>query len=440
MSRFTRALAVVALALMAASPLRAQIAVQEITSPGGIDAWLVEEHSIPFVALEFRFLGGTSLDAPGSDGATDIMTALLTEGAGDLDSRAFAAASEALAARISFSAGRDTLSVSASMLTENRAEAAALLRKAMAEPRFDADALERMRARAISGVRSDARNPNSLAGRTFSERAWGDHVYGRPSSGTEDSLTALTRDDLVAAHAGVFARDRLFVSAVGDITAAELGVLLDDLLGWLPDTGAPQPERADPQIAGGVTVVPFDGPQSVILFGHAGLPRDDDAFIPAFVMNEVLGGGRFGTRLMREVREIRGLTYGIGTGLASGQFGDTLQGRFSTDNARASEAIEIVRVEWAKMAAEGLTEAELSAIQTFLTGAYPLRFDGNANIAQILVGMQVQGLPADYIEDRNALVEAVTLEDVRAIAARLLDPDALHFVVVGRPEGLETTK
>jgi len=428
-----------ALSIAAAAPLRAQIAVQEITSPGGIDAWLVEEHSIPFVALEFRFIGGTSLDAPGLEGATELMADLQTQGAGDLDSRAYAAAVEALAVQISISAGRDSIAVSASILTENRPEALALLRKALAEPRFDADALERARARAISGVRSDARNPNRIAAQTFAELAWGDHAYGRPGSGTEESLAALTLDDLRAAHAGAYARDRLFVSAVGDITARELGLLLDDLLGWLPDTGAPLPQKADPAITGGVTVVPFDGPQSVIMFGHAGLPRDDDAFIPAFVMNEVLGGGRFGTRLMREVRELRGLTYGIGTGLASGQFGDTVMGSFSTDNTRAAEAIEIVRAEWGRMASDGMRADELDAIQTYLTGAYPLRFDGNANIAGILVGMQVQGLPADYIANRNDLVRAVTLEDVRAVAARLLDPDALHFVVVGRPEGLETT-
>ncbi len=427
------------LALLAAAPLRAQITVQEITSPGGIDAWLVEEPAIPFVALELRFLGGTSLDTPERAGATDMMATLLAEGAGELDSRAFAAATEALATGFRFSAGRDMLSVSATMLTENRDEAAALLRSALAEPRFDADALERVRARAISGARSDLRNPSSIAGRTFAEMAWGDHPYSQPASGTEETLAALTRDDLLAAHAGAFARDRLFVAAVGDITEAELGALLDDLLGWLPETGADLPERATAQLSGGVTVVPFDGPQSMVIFGQPGLPRDDDDFIAAFVLNEAVGGGRFGTRLMREVRQRRGLTYGIGTGLASGRFGDTVQGGFSTDNSRAAEAIEVVRAEWAQVASEGLSADELEAIQTYLTGAYPLRFDGNANIAQILVGMQVQGMPADYIAERNDLIRAVSLEDIQAIAARLLDPEALHFVVVGRPEGLETT-
>ena len=425
-----------ALTALAALPLRAQVSVQEITSPGGIDAWLVEERAIPFVALELRFLGGTSLDDPGSEGATAMMAAALTEGAGELDSRAFAAELEALAARFSVSAGGDTLSVSATFLTENRDAAVALMRTALSEPRFDEDAVERLRARAISGARSELRNPNGIASRTLAELMFGDHPYARRGDGTEESLAALAVADLRAAHAGALARDRLHVAAVGDIGAEALGALLDDLLGWLPETGAPLPPHAEVLADGGVTVVPFDGPQSVIAFGHAGIARDDPDFLTAFVMMETFGGGRFGTRLMREIRERRGLTYGVGAYLASRSFGETIEGRFSTDNARAGEALEILRDEWARMAAEGPTEAEVDAIRTYLTGAYPLRFDGNANIARILVGMQIQGLPADYMTYRNDLVEALDREALAAVAARLLDAGALRFVVVGQPAGL----
>ena len=432
-----RLVAPLALALVAALPLRAQVAVQEITSPGGIDAWLVEERSIPFVALEFAFRGGAVVDPDGLEGVTALMAAMLSEGAGDLDSRAFAAQTEALATSFRFNAGMDTVTISASMLTENRDEAAALLRLALAEPRFDPDALERLRARAISGARSDERNPNAIAGREFAAMFYPDHPYARRADGTAESLADITRGDLIAQHGKVLARDRLHVSAVGDIDAEDLGELLDYLLGWLPETGAPLPDRAATVAQPGLTVIDFDGPQSVVLFGHAGIPRDDDDFLTAFVMMEAFGGGRFGTRLMREVRVNRGLTYGIGAYLVSRGFGETVRGQFSTDNARVGEAIAAVRAEWARMAEEGLSAEELASIQTYLTGAYPLRFDGNGNIASILVGMQLQGMPADYMNFRNDLVDALTVEDIAAIAARVLDPEALHFVVVGRPEGLE---
>jgi len=433
-----RVLVPLALALVAALPLRAQVAVQEITSPGGIDAWLVEERSIPFVALELSFRGGAVLDPEGLEGVTSLMASMLSEGAGELDSRAFAARSEALATSFRFSAGQDTMTISASMLTENRDEAAALLRLALAEPRFDADALERLRARAISGARSDERNPSAIAGRAFAALFYDGHPYALRPDGTVESLGAITRDDLIAQRDRVMARDRLHVAAVGDIDAEELGALLDYLLGWLPETGAPLPRHAEAVLRPGLTVIDFDGPQSVVLFGHAGIARQDEDFLPAFVMMEAFGGGRFGTRLMREVRVARGLTYGIGAYLVSRTFGETVRGQFSTDNARVAEAIAAVRAEWARMAEAGLSEDELADIQTYLTGAYPLRFDGNANIAGILVGMQLQGLPADYMTYRNDLVDALTVDEIAAIAARVLDPEALHFVVVGRPVGLDT--
>jgi len=224
---------------------------------------------------------------------------------------------------------------------------------------------------------------------------------------------------------------------VGDITADELGPLLDLLLGDLPATGAAMPEDVDPTFDGGVHVVPYETPQSVVMFGHEGIGRFDPDFFPAFVLGQILGDSGFSARLMRELREKRGLTYGIGAYLLPKDHAAVWLGHFATVNARAGEAIRLVRAEWAKAAAEGVTEAELDQAKTYLTGAYPLRFDGNATIAAILAGMQADGLPIDYIETRNAMIEAVTLADVKRVASRVLRPEALTFVVAGEPEGLE---
>jgi zinc protease len=422
--------------LILALPARAELTIRPVTSPGGISAWLVEAHDIPFVALEIRFVGGTSLDPAGAAGAVNLMTALLEEGAGDLDARAFAAARDDLAASFSFSAGRDAVSVSARFLTENRDAAVDLLRAALVAPRFDDDAIERVRGQVLSGIRQDARRAQAIAGARLAALAWGDHPYGRPSEGTESSVAALDRNALVAAHRGALARDRVYVAAVGDIGAEELGPLLDRLLGDLPETGLPLPPVAEATLDGGIHVVPFPGPQSTIAFAQPGIARDDPDFLTATIVNEVLGGGRFGTRLTAEVRERRGLTYGIYTALASGQFGALVTGRVSTANETAAETIAIVRAEWARIAAEGLTAEELAGIVTWSTGSYPLRFDGNARIAEILVGMQEQGLPIDYPQRRNDLVRAITLAEANRVAARLYDPARLTFVVVGEPVGL----
>ncbi|MEM9437393.1 MAG: pitrilysin family protein [Pseudomonadota bacterium] len=421
------------------TPAWAEVDIQEVTSPGGITAWLVEEPSIPFMALEIRFAGGASLDLPGKRGATHLMMALLEEGAGERDARAFAEAREGLAASYEFDAFDDSVSISAEFLTENRDASVALLRDALNAPLFDEEAVARVKAQVTSSIRSDLKDPDEISSETFFGLAFGDHPYGSTLEGPLESVEALTPADLETARINAMALDRIHIGAVGDITAEELGPLLDTLLGDLPQSGPPLAPQIDFALPGGVTVVDFENPQSTVLFGHAGIERDDEDFFPAFIMMEILGGAGLSSRLSLEVREERGLTYGIGSYLVPKDLSAMVLGRVRSSNDSIAEAIEIVRSEWARMENEGITEEELARTKTYLTGAYPLRFDGNSTIAGILAGMQQQDLGIDYIATRNDKVEAVTLEDVNRVASELLSADDLHFVVVGQPEGLAST-
>jgi zinc protease len=433
-------LATLAFAATLATPLRAEIAIQEVTSPSGIKAWLVEDHNIPFMALEIRFRGGTSLDQPGKRGAVNLMAATLEEGAGDLDAQGFAAARDGLAAQIGFGANSDEVSVSVQALSENRAAAMDLLRLALIKPRFDEVALDRVKGQVLAGLRADEQDPSAIAGRVFSARAYGDHPYGSSGDGTIDSVTALTRDDITTAWQGAMARDRIYVAAAGDISAEELGLLLDKLFAGLPSTGWPMPPKATWNDAGGIGAQDFPGPQSVVLFGHSGIAFDDPDFFAANLLNDILGGGRFSARLMQEVREKRGLTYGISTGLSSRDLSQEWVGQFQASNDKVAEAIDVVRAEWARMAAGDVSEEDLATAKTYMTGAYPLRFEGNGPIASILVGMQMLGLPSDYPKTRNDKVNAVTLADLQRVGARLMNPDNLFFKVVGQPVGLTSTE
>lgn len=424
---------------LAGLPARA-IEIQQITSPGGIKAWLVEDHSIPFTALSLMFKGGASLDAPGKRGATSLMTALLEEGAGEMNSVQYAEAVEALAAQNRFDAGDDALTVSARMLTENRDQAVDLLRQALVQPRFDPDAIERVRAQLQAVIRSEATDPNAIASKELARLAWGDHPYGTSVNGTAESVAALTRDDLAQAKDRVLARDRVVVAASGDIDAAQLGQLIDTLLGDLPETGsAPLPEPARLQLTGGVSVLDWDSPQTVVSFAQPGLPMSDPDYFAAFVADHILGGGGFSSRLMEQIREKRGLTYGVGTGLSNGLYGETWQGGMASANDKVAEALGLIRSEWDRLGRDGVTDKELADAKTYLTGEYPLRFDGNGKIAGILAGMQLIGLPADYVNTRNAKVQAVTKADVQRVAQRLLHADQIRFVLVGRPESVQAT-
>lgn len=429
--------AIAALAAVWATTAAAEIEVKEVTSPGGIDAWLVEAPEIPFTAIEIMFRGGASLDREGERGAAHLMTGLLEEGSGEMTAQEFQTAREALAASFGFDIFDDSFAVTARFLTENRDEAVDLLRQALTEPRFDEDAVERVRAQVLSIIRADQKDPNAIAGRAFDAAAFGDDPYGVPIEGTEETVAALTRDDLFEAHRNVLTRDRVHVAAVGDITEAELGALLDELLGGLPAEGPPLPADADYALDGGVTVIDFPTPQASVLFGHEGIERDDEDFFAAYVLNQILGGSGRQSRLMEEVREKRGLTYGVYSYLVPKDRAELYLGSLASANDKVAEAIGVIRDEWARMAEAGVTPEELEEAKTYLTGAYPLRFDSNAAIADILVGMQFTGLEPDYIATRNDRIEAVTLEEINRVAAELLRPEALHFVVVGQPAGLD---
>jgi zinc protease len=402
-----------ALAAALGWPALAAVPIQEVESPEGTAAWLVEEEAIPMVALEIAFEGGASLDPEDKLGVAHFLAGMLEEGAGELDATGFAAEAQRLGARFGFDAGRDGFSVSARVLVENLEESLDLLNLALTEPRFDEEPMRRVRGQILSGIRQDMSDPGAL-----------------------ESVAAIDADDLEAARERLLNLDTAAIGVSGDISAEALGPALDRLLEGLPRTPATERAETEAQAEGGVTVVPFDAPQSTVLFGHAGPERDHPDFIPAYVMNYILGGGGFSSRLTEEVREKRGLAYSTYSYLAPLDRAGVWLGGVGTANERVAESLEVIREEWRRMAEEGVSEAELETAKRYLTGAYPLRFDSNGDIARILVGLQQESLGRDYPDIRNDLIEAVTTEDVARVAAEWLRPDELAFVVVGQPEGL----
>ncbi|WP_090522029.1 M16 family metallopeptidase [Paracoccus isoporae] len=422
--------------LATAAPARA-IEIQEVTSPGGLTAWLVEDDSIPFAAVDFAFRGGASLDPPGKRGAINLMTHTLEEGAAEMDATEFAAAVEELGAGISFDVGDDALTVSTRFLTQNRDATAELLSDALSAPRFDEDAVARVKGQVMAIIRSEDTDPQTIARKAAAEAAFGAHPYGSSINGTAESVAPLGPQDMVEALNRVVARDRVVIGAAGDISPEELGQLIDEVLGGIPETGtAPLPSEAEFLAEGGEQVIDWNSPQTVVGFVQPAPEMDDPDYFAAYVANHILGGGGFSSRLMEEIREERGLTYGVYTSLVNGAYAPTWQGGMSSSNASVEEAVDLVRQEWARMA-DGVSDRELADAKTYLTGEYPLRWDGNAKISSILTGMQLMGLPIDYPDRRNDLVEAVTSDDVARVAQQWLDPEELFFVLVGRPEGVD---
>ncbi|MBI2586843.1 MAG: insulinase family protein [Rhodospirillales bacterium] len=426
--------------LVAAAPTFAAAKIEHVVSPSGIEAWLIEDHTNPIISMRFAFRGGSALDPAGKEGLANMAAALLDEGAGELDSKAFSATLEDLSIGLDFQDGVDIFGGNLKTLVENKDTAFRLLRLALTEPRFDAEPVERVRSQILVGIRQSAEDPDTLASRTLLKTVFAGHPYGRLSEGTEESVNAITVADLKSFVAGRLARENLFIGVVGDITPAALAKELDAVFGKLPAKAKPwQLARVEPSGAGRTIVIEKAVPQSAIVFAEKGVMRADPDFYAAFVMNHILGGGGFTSRLYDVIREKRGLAYEVHSGLQPFDYAALIAGGAGTANVRVADTLQLLRQEWAKMAEKGVTQKELDDAKTFLTGSYPLRFLSSDRIASMLVGLQVENLGIDYPERRNGLIEKVTLDDVNRLAKKLLDPKRLTVVVVGKPEGVTSS-
>lgn len=437
--RLVFALTLGAAALFAATPSQA-VDIQRVVSPGGIEAWLVEQHTIPLIAMDFAFRGGTKLDPGDKAGLANMVSGLIAEGAGDLDSQAFQQRLEELAIRMNFQADHDAFHGSLQTLTENRDEAFRLLKLALTAPRYDAEPVARVRAQILTGLKQAEEDPEEIASNTWFKTAFPDHPYGSPVEGTPQTIVNITGPDLRGFAGRQFSRERLVVAVVGDIDAKTLAGLLDASFGALPIAARAKPGAVVTPKTAATVAIARDIPQTVMMFGMPGLLRNDPDFIPAYVMNYVLGGGGFNSRLMAEIREKRGLAYSVDTQLMPLEQAGLFIGSVATQNDRASETVALIRQELTRLRDTGVTQAELDNAKIYLVGSFPLRFDSNAKISGQLLGLQLEELGIDYFNIRNGLIMAVTLADVNRVARRLLTPDSLLLVSVGKPAAEQPPK
>ncbi len=418
--------------LPAVAPSQAATKIQHVVSPGGIEAWFVQDSTVPLIAMEYAFVGGASQDPANKPGVANLVADTLDEGSGNLDSQAYHEQLERRAIQLSFSATRDYFRGSLLMLKEHKDKAFALLHSALTSPHFANADVERIRAQIMSDLKRDTTNPDALAGRKLLEMAYGDHPYGRPNSGTLESAPNITVADLKDYTHRVLARNTLKIAVVGDIDLGTLGKLLDQTFGDLPAkadltpvpgiVAAKPPQRA---------FIPLDVPQTVISFGSPGIMRHDPDFMAAYVVNEILGGGGLSSRLYREVREKRGLAYSIYGALVWMEHSALFIGNTGTRADRAGETIDAIQKEVHRMAEDGPTQQELDEAKSYLKGSQMLALDTSSKLAGGLLQYQLDGLPIDYLEKRNALVDAVTLDDAKRAAKRLWGRGLLT-VVVGR--------
>jgi zinc protease len=436
-ARLTAAIA--AIGIMVATSAGATT-IERVTSPGGIEAWLVQERAVPLIALEFAFTGGAVQDAAGKAGTAALTASLLDAGAGDLDSTEFSDRLERKAIQMSFSAQHDTLRGTMRTLTENRDEAFELLRLAVTAPRFEAKEVEISRAQVLSLLRRETTSPTDIASRRWWETAFEGHPYGRPVNGTPETISSISIDDLKSYAHRVLARQNLKIAVVGDIDAETLKVMLDRTFGALPENPELYPvANVAPRGLGRRIEVSLDVPQTVVDFGGPGIPRQDPDFMAAYLVNHILGGGSSDSRLYQEVREKRGLAYSVSDNLVWLDHAAVLLGGTATRADHAGETVDLIEKEIHDFAENGPTAGELMEAKRYLNGAFALNLDSSTKIAALLVQLQLDGFGTDYFSRRTAMIEAVTLDDARRVAKRLLDKGLL-VTVVGKPQGFASSK
>lgn len=412
--------------------------IQQVKSPGGISAWLVEEKSLPIIALRFAFDGGSTQETAGKEGTAGLLAAMLDQGAGDMPGPVYQKQIEKLAVRIAFDSDRDTFFGNFETLTKNLAKATELLRLAVTKPLLDAAILERTRVQLIARAGFEAGDNNKLANAQWMSQSYAGHSYSRAISGTPETLKVITRDDLEGYRKRIMARSTLRVAAVGDIDAATLGRMLDEVFGSLPADPqlTPVPD-VEPKASPKPTVVDVEGPQSVAIFGRRGIKRDSPDYYPGLVLAQLLGGGSSDARLVREVREKRGLSYWIYTLLFNFKHSTMLIGGFASPNKDVATSLELVRAEFKALAENGPTQEEVDAAKSYLIGSFVLSLDSNAKIAEQMLKAQLQGQGTDFVSQRKAQLAKVTRADVARVARSLLDVADLSVAIAGQPANID---
>ncbi|MFN3212359.1 MAG: M16 family metallopeptidase [Henriciella sp.] len=411
--------------------------IQQFTTPGGVSVWLVEEPSIPILSLRMAWKAGETNDPEGLEGLTNAMVYHMNEGAGELDAQAFFKGMEELNMSFSCGASNESTFCNASMLTDNADASFDMIALAFAEPRFDDGPFERFKREQEVSLQTRETNPQYLASRARAEALFPDHAYARETSAA--SLAALTQDAMRAQKDKLMVQEGMLVTAVGAISPQALAPLIDEAVAGLPETSETA-ETSDVVLlepAADPVVIDLPQPQSLVTFAAPAMTREDPDFYTAVVLNYTFGGGGFESRLMKDLRVAKGLTYGIYTQVSSQEKIQLWSGSGQTKNESASEFISGIKENMSTMVADGMTEEELAAAKAYLTGSYPLGFDSNAKIAARMMGVRLDELPVDFFDKRNAMVEAVTLEDVNRVAVEYLNPENFTFIVVGQPEGLD---
>lgn len=417
------------------SHITVSISPKTIITPSGLEAYFLSEHSSKVISLSFILKNGSVNDAEDKKGLSYLASGLLDEGAGEYDSKAFRNLLDLNAISLSFSAAQQNFEGSMQTLSDNKELAFELLRLSITKPRFDDEAVERIKSQIISSIKKDEESPDFQALSALKKHIFKGHPLSLDIKGTPNDVIAITKSDLQEFVQNSFAKDNIIIAIAGDISESDAIDLIEKTFKDLPlKSKYNEVLKAKINLDGKDIFTEYKIPQTIAVFAQKGLSRNDKDFYPAFIMNYILGGGSFSSRLMEEIRTKKGLAYGVNTDLMIDIDPPLIIGTVATNKNDFEKSKKIIKKEWEKMSSSGITEKELKEAKRFLIGSYPLRFASIEYISSMLALMKYYNLGEDFLIKRNNLINEVTLSKVNKVAGKILKPKTLVFSIVGEKE------
>ncbi|WP_405119290.1 M16 family metallopeptidase [Pseudomonas leptonychotis] len=414
------------------APSRRDLNIQTWQTAEGAKVLFVEARELPMFDLQLTFAAGSSHD-DGVQGLAMLTNAMLNEGVPGKDVGAIAAGFENLGANFGNGAFRDMAIASLRSLSaaEQREPALQLFNQVLGQPTFPEDSLARIKNQLLAGFEYQKQNPAKLAGLALFERLYGNHPYAHSSDGNAESIPAISREQLQAFHAKAYSANNAIIALVGDLSRSDAEALANQVSAALPK-GPALPRIAQPEEPkAGLQHIEFPSNQTHLMIAQLGIDRRDPDYAALYLGNQVFGGGGFGTRLMTEVREKRGLTYGVYSGFTAMQARGPFMINLQTRAELSDGTLKLVKSMLADFIKNGPTEQELDNAKRELAGSFPLSTASNAAIVGQLGSMGFYNLPLSYLEDFMRDVQALSVEQVKAAMAKHLDPQALVIVTAG---------
>ncbi|HWP56965.1 MAG TPA: pitrilysin family protein [Candidatus Acidoferrales bacterium] len=408
---------------------------QRTVMDNGVVLLTAEQRGLPMVTLKFLLDAGSRHDPAGHEGLACLTARLLTYGTRTRTATQIAEALDFIGASLNTGCDQETASVTLTTLRKDLSAGLNLLADVLINASFPPDEIDRQKQAVIAAIRAKAEKPGEIANKKFAEALFPQSAYGRQPEGSEESVKKIARSDLVEFHGNFYRPNRAILAVVGDISHREaLKRLTKAFQGW--EKGTPPKDAFTPPKAGGPETIRVHKSltQANIVLGHEGVPRGHPDYYAIQVMNYILGGGGFSSRLMEEIRNQRGLAYSVYSQFDAAKLAGSFQIVMQTKNETASEAIRIAKEEIQRIREKGVTDEELKAAKDYLIGSFPLRLDTNRRIAAFLAQVEFFELGLDYPERYPEFIRRVTRADVARVAKRYLLPNKLITVIVSDQE------